>query len=345
MMVSIGILAHNEESDIGNVIRDIGLQKLLRNDNLTLQIHIVANGCVDATVRVAKEALFDDSFRKKNITTFVHNIQQSGKSNAWNQLIHTFVSPNTEFIFLLDADIRIPEDTTLQLLLDGLVRSEIARVAVDSSVKDLSLTASKSLQEWVIVNASGTAHDARKALAGGLYCARFDVLKGIWMPIGLPGEDGFLRAMILTSNFTEDENSDRLIFVEGARHIFESEKNIRDVFHHNIRLAIGTGINVLLFKHFRQCLSKDADVVDYIRKRNAADPNWINEIIASRIGQGRYLLMDKSFIFRRLKWLRTLSVYDQLRKFPIVLLGSIFDLALFFTANYLMRKGVGAGYW
>ena len=46
------------------------------------------------------------------------------------------------------------------------------------------------------------------------------------MPIGLPGEDGFLRAMILTSNFTKEENLDRLVFVEGARHIFESERTI-----------------------------------------------------------------------------------------------------------------------
>ena len=58
--------------------------------------------------------------------------------------------------------------------------------------------------------------------------------------------------MILTSNFTKDENFDRLVFVEGARHIFELERTISGVFRHNVRLAIGTAINVLLFNHIRE---------------------------------------------------------------------------------------------
>ena len=57
--------------------------------------------------------------------------------------------------------------------------------------------------------------------------------------------------MILTSNFTKDENLDRIILVEGARHIFQSERTIRGVFRHNVRLAIGTAVNVLLFNRIR----------------------------------------------------------------------------------------------
>ena len=345
MIVSIGILAYNEACDIGNLISDLANQSLLSNNRLSIEIHVVANGCTDATVDVSKEALSTQAFQNGNITVFVHNLVRAGKSNAWNELIHTFASPNTDFIFLLDADIRIPEKTTLQLVLDRLNQSKTARVAVDESVKDLSEEAHKSTTERLILAASGTAYNTRTAIAGALYCARFEVLKSIWMPIGLPGEDGFLRAMILTSNFTKDENLDCIIFVEGARHIFESMRSIRGVFHHNIRLAIGTAINVLLFKHIRESQSIQKDVSNYIRQRNAVDPVWINELITNEIRRGKYFLFNKNFILKRLKMLSSLPFSEQVRRGPIFMLGFVFDVAIFFTANHLMRKGAGAGYW
>jgi hypothetical protein len=345
MVISIGVLAHNEASDIGSLIQDLGYQDVLLNDNLSIEIHIVANGCTDATVSVSKRALAVQSFRRGNVTTFVHDLPKAGKSNAWNEFIHKFASPKTEFFFLLDADIRIPEETSLQLMLDSLTQSKTACVAVDESVKDLSLKSHKSITERLILAASGTANDTRTAIAGGLYCARFDVLKGIWMPIGLPGEDGFLRAMILTSNFTENENLKRHIFVKGARHVFESEVRIRDVFHHNIRLAIGTAINVLLFKHFRENMEIKSSVADYIRQRNESDPNWINELIDNKIRNGKYFIMDTSFILRRVEWFSSSPISQKIRKAPIFLLGFLFDVALFFTANHLLRRGAGAGFW
>jgi glycosyltransferase involved in cell wall biosynthesis len=345
MIVSIGILAHNEAGDIGNLISDLASQTLISNRKLSIEIHVVANGCTDATVDVSKEALTAQVFQYGNITTLVHNLARAGKSNAWNELIHTLASPKTDFIFLLDADIRIPENTTLQLVLDRLTQSKTACVAVDESVKDLSEEAHKSTIERLILAGSGTAHNRRTAIAGALYCARFAVLKSIWMPIGLPGEDGFLRAMILTSNFTEDENLDHIVFVEGARHIFESERSIRGVFRHNIRLTIGTAINVLLFKHIRKSQSIQKDVSKYIRQRNAGDPNWINELIANEIRRGKYFLLDKSFLLKRLKVLSSLPFSEQVRRGPIFIFGFVFDVALFFTANHLMRRGAGAGYW
>ena len=138
MLISIGILAHNEEHDIGTLISDLANQNLLSNEALSIEIHVVANGCKDQTVSVSKIALAAPPFQRKNIATFVHDLPQPGKSNAWNQFIHSLASPKTDFVFCLDADIRIPEATTLQLVLDKLVASKTALVAIDESVKDLS---------------------------------------------------------------------------------------------------------------------------------------------------------------------------------------------------------------
>ena len=165
------------------------------------------------------------------------------------------------------------------------------------------------------------------------------------MPIGLPGEDGFLRAMILTSNFTKDENLDRLVFVEGARHIFESEHTITGVFRHNVRLAIGTAINVLLFDHIRESESIRKNVADYIQRRNAADPNWVNELIRAEIRRGKYFLLNKDFILKRIQGFFSLPLSQRLRRWPILVVSVVFDMALLVRASQLMRRGAGAGFW
>ena len=169
MLVSIGILAHNEANDIGNLIVDLGNQTLLSNRLLSIEIHVVANGCTDATVEVSKTALAARPFKAENIRTFVHEIARAGKSNAWNELIHSYITPITKFLFLSDADIRIPERTSLQLMLDALIHSRAAKVSVDRSVKDLVDRSDKSIIERLILAGSGTASDTRTAIAGGLY--------------------------------------------------------------------------------------------------------------------------------------------------------------------------------
>src|SRR5262249_49643527 len=151
-------LAHNEERDIGNLISDVSKQTLLQDNSVSLQIHVVANGCTDDTVRVANASLAAPGFLRENIKTFVHDLPRPGKSNAWNEFVHTFASPATDFAFLLDADILIPEATTLQLVLDKLAESKTACVAVDESVKDLSETAPKTVAERIILAASGTGY-------------------------------------------------------------------------------------------------------------------------------------------------------------------------------------------
>jgi glycosyltransferase involved in cell wall biosynthesis len=345
MIVSIGILAHNEAHDIANLIADLGRQDLLLDDSLSLAFHVVANGCTDETTSVATGAFRALPFQRSNVTVTIHDLPRPGKSRAWNDFVHGLASQRTDFAFLLDADIRLPEKTTLSRVLASLRASHTARVAVDESVTDLSLAPRKTLIERIILASSGTAHNTRTAICGQLYCARFEILKRIWMPIGLPGEDGFLRAMILTANFSDDERLERLVFVEGARHIFESERTIRGVFRHNVRLAIGTAINILLFHHVRACLKVDKDIGSYIRRKNESDPNWVNELIRDEIRQGRYFLTNSNFVWKRWSRLRSFPISQQIRKAPIFVLGFLFDVALLVHANVLMRKGVGAGYW
>ena len=67
--------------------------------------------------------------------------------------------------------------------------------------------------------------------------------------------------------------------------------------------------------------------------------------MAQELRQGKYFLIHKGFILKRLQRLSSYSFSEKVRKAPMAILGFIFDLALYLWANHLMRKGAGAGYW
>ena len=344
-IISIGILAHNESDSIAALIGDMGRETIFRNEDISFSIHIVANGCKDDTGDVASKALEAPAFQLPNIRGRVHELPQAGKANAWNKFIHSFADQNSDFVFLVDADIRLLGDTTLSLMLDSLMASPDALIAVDEPVKDVALKAKKSLMDRLILSFSRTTHDFRSALAGSLYCARFETVRNIWIPTGIIGEDGFLRAMILTSNFTEQETTSRLIFVEGARHSFETRRNLRDIWHHQVRLAIGTGLNVLLFAHLREQLKRMGSIELYIKTRNEDDPRWLNSLIVEEMRKERYLVMDRGFVGRRLRFFRLLPLASKFVKFPVYILATALDVIVFLAANRVMRKGAAVGFW
>jgi glycosyltransferase involved in cell wall biosynthesis len=344
MKVCLGILARNEAERIPDLISDLAKQTLLARIDLQMEIHVVANGCTDKTVPVAEAALTEAGLDKNGVEFFVHDLPSGGKAKAWNEFIHRLSPTDAELAFLLDGDIRIPETFALEKVFDGLVAAPEAVVAVDRSVKDISLQSPRSVVEWVIRACTGTADDPETAIAGALYCVRYSEARKVMMPIGLPGEDGFLRAMLLTSSFEHEERTYRHLYVPEARHIFEALRSIRAVFRHNIRLAIGTGINILIFKHFRQLRSKGVDLASYTTERNQSDPTWINELIRGELGR-TFFAIEPKFVFRRVLPLQKVFAPRAWKKLPVRGVGVLFDGAVFVAANYLMRRGAGAGYW
>lgn len=345
MKVCLGILARNEADRIGNLICDLVRQTLLTNDDVSIALYVVANGCTDKTAEVAQTTLVDIAFCTRGRLASVHHLSQAGKSNAWNEFIHNIVPQDTDCVFLIDADIRIPESEALQRMLDRLTSSKRAAVAVGGSVSDLSLRGANSVAEWLIKAGTGKANDPHSALSGAFYCARYAEVSKIWMPIGLPVENGFLRAMIMTSRFSETEEPERLVFVEGARHIFESEHSLRGVIRHNVRLAVGTALNVLLFKHLRKRFDEGIDLSQYIDSRNRQNSEWLNSLVEEALQQSTYFVIDKGIFLTRLGRLRRLHLRDQLKELPMLCVGLIFDLILFLRANTVMRRGKAAGYW
>lgn len=343
--ISVGILAHNEETRIGTLISDLQHQTLFTKPNNLLQVFVVANGCTDATAAVARIALADLAKAHKTADACVQTLDRPGKANAWNVFVHDIAPPDTDYVFLLDADIRLFAPATLELLLDSLLANQRAVISVGESISDLRLRETKTIAERLIRRGTGTATDHRTAVTGQLYCARLADLRKMYLPLGLPVENGFVRAMILTDNFRINEDLERLVFVEGAQHVFESNRTLASVFRHNVRLVVGTGINVLLFKRLRQLSSNGVDLASYIRGRNESDPSWLNELVGDELRSGKFFVIGRGVLTQRLTRLRRLRPRDQAAGVPILCVGLFFDLLLYVKANGILRAGKGAGFW
>lgn len=345
MRISIGILAHQEEGEIGIVLSGLARQTLLKRTDLQIDIHVVANGCTDCTAEVTAGHLNGSVFKLPTVNAHVHELATAGKANAWNHLVHECVHPDTKYLFLLDADITLVDTTTLSDVLGGLIKNPCAVVAVDEPLKDIQLKQDKTTYERCVLSLSRGTHDFRNAICGQFYCIRYSTAKNVWLPTGVIGDDGFLRAMLLTDGFTRPEDCSKLFFVEGARHAFETRRNLRDILHHQTRLAMGTGLNVLLFAHLREKLKTIPRIENYIRDMNRTDPDWVNSIVTRDVARKRYFVMYRSFLSRRSDYLKTLQFGEAMRKIPFFVFGSAVDLITFVKANQLMRKGTARGYW
>lgn len=110
---SIGVMAYNEEANIGKLLQTLLLQQIT-----CCELHdivVVASGCTDRTVMIAQECARRDS----RICVLVQN-QREGKASAINLFIQHV---HTADILVLESADTLPVDThTLNHLLEPLVK-------------------------------------------------------------------------------------------------------------------------------------------------------------------------------------------------------------------------------
>ncbi len=122
-----------------------------------------------------------------------------------------------------------------------------------------------------------------------LITARFSISSvqtiSIYLPIGLSGEDGFLKGMITTDQFRCKPNSERVIRAENASHYYEAESTLRGIFQHELRLVISTVLNCYFCWDFLAFATdpsgSGAGVL--IRNQIQHDSNWYRNYINNQI--------------------------------------------------------------
>jgi len=345
-ILSIGILAHNEAAIIDRTIASLADQSILdpvRARALGLdaiEILVVPNGCSDDTDSVSAAAL---ARMPPHVATSVRVLTEAGKSNAWNRFVHDLSRPDAQLLVLMDADIEFGSADVIERLVQRLNDVPSAAVSTDRPVKDYRrktrLTPLDRLSQRVSEQQTGP-----RGICGQLYCGRAAALRRIWLPAGLPVEDGFLAAMLLTDGFTRQPDERVIAPVADAQHFYEPLESVSAFIHHEARIIVGSVINAWLFTVLWEA-GKDGHAGAFVRRRNDQDPHWVETVCQQeRAGRGRWLVPN-SFVFGRLAMLRRQPLGRLMTRAPIAVAATLATMPAVLRANAILRRPAARLLW
>lgn len=348
MNISIGMLAYNESASINKTLQSLFQQSLFKEPypDGAIEIVVVPNGCTDDTAKVSRTVLEELAKQTaRPISWRVDEVEQSGKSNAWNLYVHQFSDPNADYLFLMDADIEFLEPHTLRHMVEVLETNPSAWVSVDKPVKDVALKENKNLFERLSVLVSPSFQGGAFGICGQLYCGRADVLRKIWMPVGLPVEDGFLAATIVTDRFRSPEVFERIVLAKSASHVFEAYTGLKSLLRHERRLVVGSTINAFIYNYLWTNCNPQQDAGSLIKHNNDTDGDWVRQLIEKALSEKGWWVIPRPFLFRRFQRLRHHPPLKAIVRFPVAIIAFLADMVVFFQANQMLHKGEGLGYW
>lgn len=344
-VLSIGMLAHNEARVIGRTIASLARQSIFDPgcraalELRAVEIVVVPNGCSDDTAAVARAAL---TLLPRHVGTAIRVLEEPGKANAWNRFVHELSPPEATLLALIDADILFGPDDVLEQLVRRLRDDPSCDAATDRAIKDYrdkTLTAFNRLSRRVSAQQAGDG-----GLCGQLYCARADVLRRIWLPIGLPVEDGFIAAMLGSDGFTLPEGRPAIAYVRGAWHYYEPLTDLAAFIRHEARVIVGSVINARLFALMWEA-GKSGHAGDDVRRRNEADPHWVEALCEDLRRERGGWLVPGAFIWWRLAPLRRQPLRRLVTRAPVAVAATLAALPAVLRANAVLRRPAASQHW
>jgi len=340
LRITLAIIARNEAGNIGRTIASLAEQDLFGLPGPAPDLVVLANGCSDNTIEVAREAVAGRLAGKLRRAELV-DTPVGGKSRAWNRVVHELAAPDTDLFLFLDADIELAGPEVCRALVEQLVGDARAVACTGRPVKRIARKARKSLAERMSLEVS-EASRVDRAINGSLYCAYASALRPIWLPEPTPGEDGFLNAMIHTRGFSAPMDRNLVTQLDRVTHFYEPAPLNRIVAHEQ-RMVIGTAVNIWLFEHF-MAMNPSEPVGPLIGRRNAAHPGWVGAVVRERTGS-RAWVVPPALLFWRLPVLDRRQPLTSLRRLPLGLAATAFSLVVAVIANTRLKQEGAASYW
>ncbi len=322
LRVDLGVFAHDEAAGIAAMVA--GLKAQVLQAGVDLRLLVLANGCKDDTAARARAAGAE-----------VVDLAEGGKSRTWNRFVHDLSRPDADLLVFADADIALPEPDALSRLIAGLAARPTLCVLNSQPVKDTALRGPRTLVERLALKASGGLDDWKTAICGQLYAMPAARARRFRLPIGLPVEDGFLRALVLTDGLTAPEDFSRIDGLDGLRHLYASETTLGGLIRHQERIVIGSAINAAVFAHLRAV--PEAARARELRRLAAEEPA-LSDLLRRTLPRAPYGFVPFHFLVKRL-------VRARLAKLPVAFLGFGFDAIVYVRAQIRMARGTGAGFW
>lgn len=330
MRVDIGIFAHNEAAGIAAMLARLLAQDIFSDAGFLARVMVLANGCSDDTVARAGVAGVE-----------VVDLLEGGKSRTWNRFVHDLARGDADVLVFVDADIEFCDTGALRRLVQAMAGHWVIN---SQPVKDIvAQPEGLSAMDKIIAAAGGGLDDWRFAICGQLYAMPASVARRFHLPIGLPVEDGFLRAMVLTDALTGPEDFSRIGGAEGVSHIYASERSIAALIRHQVRIVIGSAVN---FAAFGALTALPVAERHTELARAAADPGWLAGVLQARLPRWPFGYVPGHFLTKRLVRAAA-KPRDLLRpkRLLMTILGFGFDLVVYGRAQWAMWRGTGVGHW
>lgn len=342
--VDLCVFAHNEAERIGAFVQALAAQDLVRDPDADVGVWVMANGCSDSTVALAHAAVAGlppavaGRFR-------IVDLPEGGKSRTWERFMRGFSRPEAEVVFFIDADIALMAGDTLSAMLAQMRARPELIVFSSRPVKDISL-GDRPLGpvERIIAGAGGGLTDFRVSVCGQLYVLRGAFARRLSLPVGLPVEDGFVRAMVLTDMLTRDEDFTRIDGDAAVFHVYESLRTVRALIAHQVRIVIGSAVNAAIFARMRR-EARTPEAAELLLRAAAADEGWVGATLRRELPRAPHGWVPHQFLVKRLgaAWRR--GRVGGLRGAATLALGWAFDVVVWCVASVKMARGVGAGFW
>jgi glycosyltransferase involved in cell wall biosynthesis len=354
VLVSIGILAWNEEKSIGKTLHSLLEQSLffeLDRRNSGCEIICMINGCTDQTPEIAAQVFSEQSVRHMYRRCFsgrVENLSEQGKQNAWNQFVHRCSSRQAQYLIIMDADIVIHRAEALWKMISALQTDAELSVAATMPCKDIVFKPQRAVNEQLSMAMSEMTRAAEGQLCAQLYCIRAALARNLYLPRDLGAcEDGFIKAVACTDFFTHEILPKRIRIVPGAEHTFEAYTLPLAVLKNQKRQIIGqTILHILLDDHFPKLTFQERmRLGDTLKGKEQADRFWIKKLISEHLKRTPFFWqLYPGLLTLRWKRLKKLSPWKRMMCFPAAAGSVVVAFVASFMAWKALKKG-GTAYW
>ncbi len=216
MKVSMGIMAYNEETNIGRLLNSIMEQELFCG-KLT-EIIVVASGCTDNTEAIVKE----NSKRDSRISLLTQPTRK-GKASA----INLFLSNAVGDIIILESADTLPEKDTLDRLVRPFLKADIGM----TGAHPIPANSGDTFIGFAVHLMWGLHHKIalENPKLGELVAFRNFIRE---IPVDTAVDEAYLEALVIEAGY-------RLFYVPEAIVYNQGPQNIRDFLIQRRRIAVG----------------------------------------------------------------------------------------------------------
>ena len=313
------------------------------------EVVCIPNGCTDRTAAVAEEVFAEQRVRHPFADAFicrVEEMKEAGRNHTWNAFVHSFSHPQSEFLYLMDADIVYKDAGTLFNMYMALLAHPEAEISTDVQIKDVAFKRRKTLLDRLSLATTDMTRQIEGRITGQLYCIRAAMARRLWLPqnLGAP-DDGFIKAVVCSDFFTRAPNPARIVVAPKASHIYEAYLAPREVLDNQKRQMIGQTTVHVLIEYVKSLPWQERNrLAAHLREKEAADPSWLGRLTQAHIcGRHFWRLFPNALTFRVQRWWR-LSGWERVTHLPAVVAGVAVTLLACALARRHFRRG-RIGYW